>query len=144
MSRQDDSKKEMDSTDYVTLVAKKCFSEGIINDWEIFMNNHDSEFVGVTNGEHSHIHYDIYERYFRLVEGAIETACEEIGISSLDFHLYCKENQNSPIVDVFCTLISISTTFEAFSDIMTDMAKRSYMFQIIHSWRKTLFATHRK
>jgi len=122
--------------DMIEQVAMNCFSDGVISQWERYMNDNEVYFSSNTE-ENTHEQYEIYEKYLSLVERIIVNACEDINISQENFHRYCARNQNSPTVDVFCQLIVISTSFEAFSDIMKDRSKRSYMFQVFNSWKKT-------
>lgn len=127
-------------------VIEVFFDGNYMNEWKEFINI-NSKYFHKENKEYDHKHYEIYEEFNNLVENQLINCCERVGYSSNSFFHECKDilndtkNKNSTkyeFINIFCILVIASTEFELFCDLMKDINKQKYYFQIFESWKKTL------
>jgi hypothetical protein len=122
----------------ISLVLKDiigvCFSEKRLATWKDFFFEKESEFKD-SSAEFRHSQYDVYCDFMNLIESSMQQKCDEHNITLEDFFELCRSHDSIPAVNVFNTVLTLSTTPETFFDLMRDSAKREYMFNIITSWR---------
>ena len=123
------------SIEQITTVISDSFSEAALKKWEEFMETNEDDFLNIS-GEFSHRHHTIYNDFILLVENRISKICSSMDIEIDDFFDCVKKYENVPVVDVFNTLIILTTNFESFADVMIDPRKRQYLFVGIKMWRR--------
>lgn len=107
--------------------------------WKSFLEQNEDSFRSVTlKSEMSHDQHALYIEFTTLLETCIAQKCEGNGIGVVEFYNFCKHHAADPNISVFCTLLNLSTSFEAFIDIASDPNKRKYFFSIINSWKTEL------
>jgi hypothetical protein len=115
------------------------------------MQDNDSSFASraQNNGEFSLETRETYERFVSLVEGHLELALVGQGFDANEFMTLCadadKQASRGNGVQAFLELVLGCTDFMVFGDIMSDVNKRSYYFQMINMWRRSLLpsSTHK-
>ena len=106
---------------------------------EEFMVKYEGEFEGGSE-EHKLSHTGLHEEYSAIVEGMVERHLRGAGTTTDDFYEMCREAQASqdPAVDIFVQLVSASTDFPVFADLMRSRDKRKYFFQVMKMWASTM------
>lgn len=101
-----------------------------------FSNRHNS------NAEFSLETRETHERFVSLVESHLELALRGINVDVNEFMSMCaeadKQAQRGNGVQAFLELVLGCTDFMVFGDIMSDVNKRAYYFQMINMWKQTL------
>ncbi len=149
----------------VYLVANYCLNEECLGAWKQFMDSNEEHFrrlpVSLDDVEEGKMPQDadeytlqqseVHAAFEDLVQRQIGEYLSTLGESMVSFFDLLKaghdaeggkEDDASPEVraqcDVFAQLLLGCVEFRAFSDIMRDKNKRTYYFQILGMWRKTL------
>ncbi len=129
------TKKTYDDDELICIiedVIKDCFSASFIQQWEHFMNEHESIYIhnssirneGKGNEcEFSLPQHHIYLQFIQFIEDKISFKCKEYKLSVGDFFEACSYVLNSlhcvsAAIDVFSAIIPLVTQFEAFDDVM--------------------------
>lgn len=91
----------------------------------------------------------IHEQFIELVELHLENSLEGIGLNVNEFMNLCSHyssnHSRNEGVQAFLELILGCTDFMVFGDIISDVNKRQYYFQMINMWRRTLVpSSHHK
>jgi hypothetical protein len=107
--------------------------------WDRFLERNESLFGdrACLKKEISHEQYAVYERFTNMIEDTVEKACSG-RMPHEEFLLFIRDHQEEPAVDIFSNLMLLSSTFEAFCDMVSDRSKRQYVFSIIDAWRNQL------
>lgn len=112
-----------------------CFSEDKIDQWREFLIEKECDFKN-NESEYSHFQYQVYRDFIEMIEVSLQEKCERNRLTLDEFFELCQSFDNIPAVNVFNTVIVLTTSPETFFDIMKDSNKREYMFGVILSWRK--------
>lgn len=151
-------------------IITSCLLEDTLIEWKEYMEEHKSLFVeesrrdptvsadaknatatavsgsgGSRIKEFSHEQYSVYEGFIALVERRISRFASEYDNMSLEqFFEACREHSSVPSVDVFNSIIVLTTQFQAFADVVSDEGKRRYMFDAINAWKQYFAAAPSK
>jgi hypothetical protein len=128
---------------HITSIISDSFSDSALEKWELFMEENSMLFSDV-NEEYSHKHYEIYNEFIELIEGRLEKMCNSCDIELSDFFDECKQYKDVPAIDVFNSLIILTTEFRAFTDVMSDVNKRRYLFNGIKQWKNYLSISNKR
>jgi hypothetical protein len=115
------------------IVIGSCFCVNNIDQWREFLLEKEGDFKN--EEEFSHRDYETYRDFMNLIEGTLQEKCDDYGMKLDDFFDLCRVHDDLPVVNVFCTILTISASPEMFFEIMCNREKREYMFSIIKSWR---------
>jgi hypothetical protein len=107
------------------------------------MDEHDHVFkLDESRNEYALAATEIHKSFHDLVERHLEEALVEVGATSKSFYRLCAEfvddKDSANIVQILIQLLLGSTDFVIFDDIMRNDQKRSYYFQIIGMWQRTV------
>ena len=104
-----------------------------------FMISNEAEFDGDVE-EHKLCHTDLHTQYSSIVEGHVAAVLSTNDTSESDFYEYCRQAkaEGEEWTVVFVELITASTDFEVFADLMRSKDKRGYFFQIMQMWKQSL------
>lgn len=106
---------------------------------DAFMDEKTPVFIVKKDCEFTLQQYEAYQEFCDLLEDRVIGSCGVIGVDAKDFYKVCCDNQEcSPVVSTFSTILLISTEFELFDDVMRDQEKRRYMFKIWRDWGNAL------
>ena len=126
---------EENSIKFLNHMLVVCFSDEKVQELRDFIADKAEYFETITSDEYDSIHQEIYMQFLELVEVSIDTECEKMGTSKEDMFRLCKHYEDVPSVDVFNTIITLTTTPEAFFDMMRDPAKQNFVFGTIRTWQ---------
>lgn len=116
-------------------IISLSFSKSNIDHWESFLIENENDFKS-DESEYSHSQYLIYQDFIKIIEESLQKECDEYGIELDTFFEVCRIHDDLPAVNVFNTIITISTSPEMFFEVMRDIPKRVYMFSVVQSWRQ--------
>ena len=122
-------------------VIGRILDPDAMDELRLFMTEHEFEFDGAVD-EHKLCHTDLHAQYSAIVEGHVSAVLAAEGTSESDFYEYCRQAkvEGEEWTVVFVELITASTDFEVFADLMRSKDKRGYFFQIMQMWKQTLAA----
>jgi hypothetical protein len=116
-----------------------CFSDDKIAEFRQFITEKEPLFENFSDEEYELRHHNVYLEFLELVERSIDEECAKMRTTKEDVFRMCKDYENVPSVDVFNTIITLTTAPEPFFDLMKDRGKQDFVFGTINTW-KSYFA----
>lgn len=112
-----------------------CFADEKIDELRGFITEKEYLFRNVSDEEYDLTHHNIYLEFLELVESSIDDECAKMRTTKEEVFRMCKDYENVPSVDVFNTIITLTTAPEPFFDLMKDRAKQDFVFSTIKTWK---------
>ena len=83
-----------------------------------------------------HFEYTQQHKEFQMmVESLVEECAAAESISMTELEEILKRHAMEPVVEIFATLMTLSTSFEVFMDTVKDEGKLEYVLGVLSSWR---------
>ena len=131
-----------DPSELACEIIADCFSPAAIEGWENYMDKNE-DYFSVLPSEYTHLHHEIYQEFISMIEERIAKKCAAAGINMRKFFEVCKHCEKTPAINVFNTVIVLTTDFEAFVDVMHDHRKRNFVFHTISQYRNMFTSSHK-
>jgi len=88
--------------------------------------------------EHSHLEYLLHRDFTDVVDVSIDRTCSSLGVSTTRMYETLRDDKGDPVVDALLQIITMTTQFDLFAEMMRDAQKQNYLFTVLKSWMSTL------